>query len=340
MKRKALYFNGEGAVEVREESVPKLKPDEVMVSALISAVSPGSEMLIYHGQVSSGTTVDSTISALEGNLTYPLKYGYCMVGRVIEAGRMVDSSWLGSRVFCLHPHESVFAVRPEDLLTIPVDLGDEDAVLYASMETAVNLVMDAGPLIGEEAGVYGQGVVGLLTVALLARFPLNLILSFDLYELRRRKSLEMGAHYSLDPRSSETPGFPGTPVPGYSDFDLTFELTGDPGTLNQAVASTGYEGRVIIGSWYGTKSATLKLGTRFHRSKMKLISSQVSHLRSEFTGRWDRKRRGDLVMSMLSQAQPSDLISHRYPIEQAGEAYAGLAKHPEEFLQVIFTYQN
>jgi NADPH:quinone reductase-like Zn-dependent oxidoreductase len=128
-------------------------------------------MLVYRGQWPQGVTVDATIDTLAGSFAYPLAYGYCAVGRVIATGAAVSSDWLNRRVFAFQPHQNLFCAGPETLHPIPDDLDDETALFLPSMETAVNLLLDGGPLIGEKVIVVGQGIIGLLTTALLFRWP-------------------------------------------------------------------------------------------------------------------------------------------------------------------------
>ena len=189
-----------------------------------------------------------------------------------------------------------------------------------NMETAVNFLMDGQPLIGEQVVVFGQGVVGLLTTALLARLPLARLLTLDRYPLRRQASLALGAHASLDPAEPQELTRLHTMLQqGQQGADLTYELSGNPAALDQAIAATGFSGRVVIGSWYGQKRADINLGGRFHRSRMRLISSQVSTLAPQWTGRWSKARRLQVAWWMLEQVRPAHLITHRFPLAQAAQ---------------------
>jgi len=120
--------------------------------------------------------------------------------------------------------------------------------------------------------------------------------------------------------------------------DLTYELSGSPAALDQAIRVTGYAGRVVLGSWYGSKRASLDLGGRFHRSRIRLLSSQVSSLAPEFSGRWSKERRFSVAWKMLQELKPSRWITHRFPLEEAEQAYRLLDTQPGEALQVLFTY--
>ncbi|MBC8504898.1 MAG: zinc-binding alcohol dehydrogenase [Anaerolineales bacterium] len=337
MKRQSLYFEGPRRVGIREEELPALKPEEVLVRSIASAISPGTEMLIYGDQAPLGLSADSTIEALDGQFNYPFKYGYSLVGEVIELGDKVASHWLGKIVFAFNPHESHFVAHTEYLHPIPNFVSVEDAIFLPNMETAINFVMDGKPQIGERVAVFGQGIVGLLTTSLLSEFPNNELVTFDNYENRRNASLSIGADKSLSPSEMDViqDQWLGDNIQG---SDLIFELSGSPEALNQAIQLTGFESRIIIGSWYGEKKTPLELGREFHRNRIKLISSQVSTIAAEFQGRWDKSRRFDLVWEKLAEIKPSRFITHRFPLECATEAYQLLDQAPKETIQVIFEY--
>ena len=205
------------------------------------------------------------------------------------------------------------------------------------METAVNFVMDGHPLLGERVAVLGQGVVGLLTTALLARYPLEGLLTVEPYSLRREASLALGAQSSVKP--SELPNFLKQSQPSQPNgFDLIYELSGNPAALRQAIDLAGFDSRIIIGSWYGTKPVNLDLGGKFHRQRIRLISSQVSTLAPNIRGRWTKSRRIALAWRMLKTIRPPHLISHRFHISQAAQAYDLLKETPEEAIQVVLSY--
>lgn len=339
VKRLSVCFNAPYQVSVSEDSMPELAAGQVLVQNMVSAISPGTEMLVYRGQAPTDMPLDATISALSGDFRYPLKYGYAAVGRVVALGDGVAEEWKGRRVFAFHPHESHFTALPAELHPVPDAISTDEAAFLPSIETAVNFLMDGNPAIGERVLVFGQGVVGLLTTALLARMPLDSLVTLDKHPLRRDMSLALGARTSLDPDTEDLRA-----QLSYlfreGGADLTYELSGNPDSLDQAIAATGFSGRVVIGSWYGQKRASLDLGGAFHRSRIRLLSSQVSTISPEWTGRWSKERRLQVAWSMLEQIKPARLITHRLPIAQAAQAYELLDTHPEEAIQVMLTYDE
>jgi 2-desacetyl-2-hydroxyethyl bacteriochlorophyllide A dehydrogenase len=356
VKRTSLYFIAPRQVELREETLPAPGPDEVLVESTCSAISAGTELLIYQGHfprdaatsLSANLAMDSVISSLRDGLQYPLSFGYASAGIVRETGKDVDPAWRDKRVFAFQPHVSHFIAKPETLFLIPADLNFETACFLPNMETAVNLVQDAAPILGERVLVFGQGVVGLLTASLLVEFPLDMLVTADCYALRRETSLELNVNHSLDPHAEtfqhdvlELCRIPHPKNPfayAQREFDLTFELSGNPTALNDAIALTCFGGRVVVGSWYGEKSAELDLGGAFHRSRIKLIASQVSTIAPELSGRWDKARRFDVAWKALTRIQPEKWITHRFRLAEANTAYRLLDERPQETIQILITY--
>ena len=341
MERQALYFTAPRQVALQSESLPSPAFGQVLVKTIISAISPGTELLVYRGLAPADLAKDETITALAGDFSFPLKYGYAAVGQVVELGRGVAPAWKDRLVFAFHPHESHFLATPDELLVLPDGLTPEDAVFFPNMETAVTFLLDGQPLMGEQVAIFGQGIVGLLLTALLSRWPLSSLITLDLYPRRRLLSEDLGAHVSLDPSAPEAPARLSACLQGNGPFpgaDLCYEISGNPAALDQAIAATGFSGRVVIGSWYGLKRTDLNLGGRFHRSRVRLIGSQVSSITPELTGRWNKTRRYHATWQMLEQVRPARFITHRFPLAEAAQAYALIDRHPEEVIQVILSY--
>jgi len=340
-KRHALYFVAPHSVEVREEPMPAPSQDQVLVNTVVSAISPGTEMLLYRGQMPADMAVDETIEALNNPMRYPLKYGYATVGRITACGKAVDKSWQDRLVFAFHPHESCFLAYPQTLVPIPDSLDPETAVFLPNMETAVSFLMDGQPMIGEQVAVFGQGIVGLLTTRLLSQLPLASLVTLDRYHLRRSQSIQLGAHISLDPTAPDSYQKLCEVLQGerpYQGADLIYELSGNPHALDQAIAATGFNGRIVIGSWYGVKLTSLNLGGNFHRSHMRLISSQVSYIAPQWNGRWSKNRRLQTAVQQLTRFSPAPLITHRVHISAAAEAYQQLDQNPAQIIQLILHY--
>ncbi|KTG10139.1 oxidoreductase [Haloprofundus marisrubri] len=344
MPARSVTFTAPYEVRVTESEIPMPDDDEVLVETEHSAISPGTELLIYRGEAPTELKADEAIAALDGSLDYPLRYGYAAVGTVTAAGDAVDDEWVGRRVFAFHPHESHFCATPADLHPVPDDCSAAAATLLPNVETAVNFAMDGRPMVGERVVVFGQGLVGLLTTAVLSSFPLAELVTVDGIADRRQLSQEFGADESVAPEEVGDRFDPSGPLEGetrgYADdgADLTFELSGNPAALDAAVAATGYDGRVVVGSWYGTKPATLDLGGRFHRSRIRLQNSQVSTLDPSLRGRWNSDRRLDVAWDRLAELDAERLLSHRVSVDDAERAYELLDSRSATSVGVLFTY--
>jgi threonine dehydrogenase-like Zn-dependent dehydrogenase len=209
------------------------------------------------------------------------------------------------------------------------------------METAISLLHDGAPHIGERVVVFGQGVVGLLTTALLHQSALDLLMVVEPDGFRRTMALELGADLAISGIDNESaPGVQAlrTSTPGGAD--LIYELTGNPEVLNDAIAIAGFDSRIVVGSWYGQRRASLDLGGRFHRERMRIISSQVSMIDPSLRGRWTKTRRLETAQKWLDEVHPERLITHSFPIERAADAYSLIANRGEDVLQVMLTYEN
>jgi len=323
--------------EVVTEEISAPASHQVRVRTKYSAVSPGTERLVYRGQVPNSLPADASIEVLEGeDFSFPISYGYACVGVVDAVGADVDPDWLDARVFAFQPHVSRFLAAPDTLLRLPAGVELRDAVMIPSLETAVNLVMDGGPVIGEHVLVFGQGIVGLLTARLLADFPLSSLSSVEPSDDRRATAKSLGVDTVVPtPQSFDVGSSASTSA--LDGADLVYELTGQPSVLNEAIQHTCFDGRIVVGSWYGTKQAPINLGERFHRSRVEIISSQVSTIAPSYRGRWTKDRRMSVVLDLLNDVTPGQLISDQFPLEAAPTVYDRLADD-SSLLQPIFLY--
>jgi 2-desacetyl-2-hydroxyethyl bacteriochlorophyllide A dehydrogenase len=326
MIRHALLFTAPRTIEIISEPLPPPAADQLVVQTVCSAISAGTELLIWRGESPADLATDATLPALSGALTWPLKYGYSAVGRVIATGSAIDASlWHDRLVFAFNPHETHFLATSENLWPVPETLPPAAATLLPTLETALSLVLDARPLIGERVMVIGQGMVGALVTLLLAQMPLGRLLAVDRDTTQLDYAKRLGAETGVAGEES-------------ADFDLVIEVSGNPAALNSAIRSVGYGGRVVIGSWYGTKSASLDLGGAFHRNHIRLISSQVSTLSPPLRGRWDKERRLTLAWQLLARYRPDSLITHHIPFRNAPAAWHLLDTRPEPIRQLILDY--
>ena len=334
LEARAVWFTAPRVAELRAERVEPPGPGEVRVRAVASAISHGTEMLVYRGEVPADLALD--LPTLAGSFAFPIKYGYATVGRVLDAGPGVDLS-PGDPVFVHHPHQDVF-VAPADLpVRLPEGLDPVAGLFFANVETALNIVHDAPLRLGETVLVFGQGVVGLLVTRLLKLAGAGRVLAVDPLEKRRELALAAGADEAFEPgevadRVSEATAGRGA--------DVAVEVSSSGLALQAAIDAVADEGTVVVASWYGTKAVNLSLGGNFHRGRVRLRSSQVGRINPEIAPRWDRTRRAEAVLALLPRLRPGELVSHRIPFADAAEAYRLVDEEPGEAAQVVLTHEQ
>jgi threonine dehydrogenase-like Zn-dependent dehydrogenase len=270
---------------------------------------------------------------MEGQrMGFPLAYGYCLVGRVTECGDDVDDSMYGRLVFTFAAHASEVVTKAGSVQLVPEGIDPLDAIFMPSVETALSIVHDAHPRLGEKIVVYGQGLIGLLVTSLLSLSALNLQLpsltTVDTLPERLALSALLGSQQAVLP----------TEVAACNPFDVAIEASGNYRALQSAIDCTRNGGRIIIASWYGNEDVSLKLDIDFHRSHKTMRTSQVSDLPAELRQTWTKQRRFDLVWEVLRDMKPSRLLTKKAAPSDAKKVYEELSRG--EQVSVAFDYTN
>jgi 2-desacetyl-2-hydroxyethyl bacteriochlorophyllide A dehydrogenase len=338
MTARTLYFTGPEAVEVQSESVTDPAPDEVLVDTVASGISPGSELLVYRGECPADMPVDESLDALSGTFEYPVQYGYAAVGEVVGTGRDVEADWVGRRVFAFEPHADRFTAALDAVVPVEDGVSAHEATLLPSVETATNLALDGRPRVGERVVVFGAGLVGLCTTHVLSGFPLAELVVVEPMPARRELARTLGADRVIAPETVE-PEVDAFDDDGAAGADLVYELSGRPSTLDAAIDAVGYDGRVVVGSWYGTKRAAVDLGGAFHRDRISIESSQVSTIDPSLRGRWSKDRRFDVAFEQLRALDTEALLTEAVPFADAADAYRRLDEGSLDAPHVVLTYE-
>jgi 2-desacetyl-2-hydroxyethyl bacteriochlorophyllide A dehydrogenase len=331
---RSLWFVGPRRVEIRESVVRPPGEGEVQVRALCSAISHGTEMLVYRGEAPSNLSLDPVIPTLDGSFDLPVKYGYSSAGLVVATGPGVKRLGEGDVVFAFNPHESCYTLPESFTVKLPPELDPTRGVFFASVETAINAMLDAAPLIGERIAIIGQGAIGLLMTQLARRAGASLIVTSDLFEKRRALSLALGADFAFDPANASLAARIHE-LTGGAGADVVIEASGRPETMDEAIRAAALEGRVVVVSWYGNRRAPVALGDAFHRKRLTIKGSQVSNVASGLAPRWSIERRRELAVSYLDELRLNELITHALPFSEAAAGYRLLDERPEETVQII-----
>jgi 2-desacetyl-2-hydroxyethyl bacteriochlorophyllide A dehydrogenase len=330
----AVWFAAPGVVELRDEPLRAPGAGELQVAAIASAISHGTEMLVYRGQVPRDLALD--LPSFAGGFDFPLKYGYATVGRALRVGPGVAGFEPGDLIFALHPHQTAYVVPAALAWRLPPDLPAERGLFVANLETALNALLDEPVRLGERVVVFGQGTVGLLIGLLARRNGAGRLIVVDAYERRRALARHLGADEVFAP-AADLAGRLRDATAGRG-ADLVFEASGNPAALQTALDAVATHATVVVCSWYGAKPVALDLGGHFHRGRVRIRSSQVGQVDPGLLPRWDRARRAAEILALLPELPLEQLISHRIPFRAAAEAYRLVDERPEETVQVILTY--
>ncbi len=319
---RAVYFSGKKSVSVKREEAFR-KQGMIYIKSACIGISHGTEMLFYRGQVPDDIPVDATLDFLNGALQYPIKYGYVNTG----------TDEFGRRVFTFFPHQDSFFVHETDLLLLPDTVEFEDAVFIPNMETALSIHQDLLLEPGSTLLISGLGVIGLLLTEISLRRHFGKIICIDPMEKRRNAAEALGATV-LDPASLDLQEQILECADGNSvDWAVNLSTSGEG--LQTCIDSLGFGGTVIEGSWYGSKAVKLRLGSNFHRNRLRIQSVQVSSISPRLTGRWTKKRRMDTVLSLIDEIKPKKYITHRFPLKDAAKAFTLIDTEPEKTIQTI-----
>ncbi|RZL90280.1 MAG: zinc-binding alcohol dehydrogenase [Variovorax sp.] len=305
---RACWIDAPGHAEIRSAALAAPRPGEVLVRALHSGISRGTELLVFGGQVPASELERMRAPFQEGDFPAPVKYGYTSVGLVEEGPEALR----GRAVFCLHPHQTRYVVPADAVHPLPDGLPPARAVLAANMETAVNALWDAAPRIGDRIAVVGAGVVGLLAAWLAGRMPGCEVEAVDVQPGRRAVAEHLGLAFASPERARP-------------DADLVLHASGSAKGLATALRLAAFEATVLEMSWYGQRPVTLPLGEAFHSRRLTLKSSQVGQVAAAQRARWNHRRRLSLALSLLRDPALDALITDSAPFDDLPAVLARLA---------------
>ncbi len=288
----SLWYVGPERVEMRSEVLEPLPENHVQVRSIFSALSRGTESLVYKGLIPESEYTRMAAPFMGGKLPFPVKYGYSNVGR-IELG---PSELIGQLVFSLMPHQSIFQTELTNVFMIPAQIPAQRAVLAANMETALNAVWDASPGPGDRIAIIGGGVLGSLVAYLCGHLPGAEVTLVDINPERAVLAKKLGVQFS-------------SPESAPKECDLVIHCSATAAGLSTAIESAGEEATVLELSWYGANTIDVSLGGAFHSRQLRLQSSQVGHISSAHRPRWSHRRRLATALSMLSDDRLDHLLT-------------------------------
>ena len=333
MTESAVWFSAPRTAELRPAEVRPPGPGQIQVRSICAAISAGSEMNLYKGEGDLPSLAQ--FPTAEGQLPFPVKFGYQEVGEVEAVGDGADFE-IGERVFCFHPHQTRFTLDTSLVWRIPAGVDPHRAAFAGLFGVALNACITTPPLTGDCVVVSGLGVIGTFA-AYIARLTAGKLILIEPSSSRRAGSSWIGADAVVEP------GEAAAAVEELSQgrgADLCIEASGAPPALQQAIEMTGVEGTVTVASWYGNRPVPLALSREFHLRRQRIVSTGPT-VPAHLTARWDRTRMRGVSFDHLARIDvASHIITHRVPFDQAPEAYALLDDPAAKTLGVLLEHEH
>ncbi|MEM6319537.1 MAG: zinc-binding alcohol dehydrogenase [Bacteroidota bacterium] len=293
----ALWHQSDQTSVLKKAPFHTNEKDTVTVKSLYSLISTGTERLVATGKVPKELHETMQVQAMEGDFSFPVKYGYSVVGEVLSEGNLQ-----GQRVHLMHPHQDYLSVSPTILSVVPKEVPPKRASLASNVETALNAVWDSQVSVGDRVVVVGFGMIGGLVARVLSLLPAVEVFVCEQNPFRAALAKEMG--FSV---ATEAP----------QNCDVSFHTTSSAEGLQAAIEAVGMEGKIVELSWYGTREVSLQLGGSFHQQRKQIISSQVGQIPSNKSARWDYGRRKKVVWKLLKNPLFDAHITHEVPFPKS-----------------------
>ena len=293
---RALWYVSAGHAQLREVPLQPPGPDEVLVRTRWSALSRGTESLVFAGAVPEAEWQRMRAPFQEGDFPFPVKYGYAAVGTVLAG----PAELCGREVFALHPHQDAFVVPAAAVVPLPEEVPARRAVLAANAETALNALWDGAALPGARIAVIGAGTIGALTAWLAARLPGAEVTLIDVRRSRAALAAALGVAFA-------------TPEHTPAHCDLVFHASATDSGLATALAAAGDEATVVELSWYGDRPVSARLGEAFHSGRLRLAASQVGRVAPAMRARWTHRRRLGKALALLADDRVDALLEPDRP---------------------------
>lgn len=304
----AFWVVEPGRGEIRGVSLPEPGPDEVLVRTLRTGVSRGTETLVFSGRVPESQYDAMRAPFQEGDFPGPVKYGYLNVG-VVERG---PDDLVGRTVFCLYPHQTAYVVPAAAVTVVPDGVPAARAVLAGTVETAVNALWDARPLIGDRVAVVGAGMVGCCVARLLAGIPGVQVSLVDLDSSRAEVARALGVDFAQ-------------PDDAPAGLDLVVHASASSAGLQTSLDLLAPDGEVLELSWYGDTPVTVALGGAFHSRRLAIRASQVGEVAAARRGRRTLAERLALALELLKDPVFDALLTGESRFEELPEVMRALA---------------
>ena len=342
-----------GELTLKDLPAPAARPGGVIVATRASLVSAGTEKLLMDVAKASlagkamarpdlvRQVVDkakregviSTIEAVRTKLDNPVSLGYSCAGTIIELGPNVDGLKVGDRVACAgagYASHAEYNFVPKNLcVPVPEGVDDESAAFVTVGAIALQGVRQAQPTMGERIVVIGLGLLGQLTVQLLKANGCK-VLGFDPIASKCDLARTLGADAAC---STGLVGAAEAFTDGYgADAVVVTASTKSDEPVNTAAAIARAKGRVVLVGMVGMnlqrdryyrKELDLRLSMSYGPGRYDPDYEEGGHDYPFPYVRWTERRNMQAFLELIQEGRvtPSQLVTHRFDISDAEQAY-------------------
>lgn len=293
---------------LREVDLRVPQPGEVLVRTAFTGISRGTESIVFRGEVPPGERDRMRAPFQEGDFPGPVKYGYLSVGTV-EHG---PGDLAGRTVFALFPHQSAFVVPASAVVPVPDGVPARRAVLAGAVETAVNILWDAAPLVGDRVTIVGAGMVGCAVARVARGIPGLDVVLVDVDPAKRAVSESLGVAFA-------------SPGDAPRDRDLVIDTSSSDDGLQLAIDTAAFEGEIVEASWFGDRPVAVRLGGSFHSKRLTIRSSQVGTVAPRRRASRTTRDRLALALDLLRDPAFDRLLTGDAPWRELPRVMAAIA---------------
>lgn len=354
------------ATEVVELPVPVCGPGQVLIANHFSLISAGTERstvgLAKQSLIQKARSrpdhvqrvlekvrqegLGNTIRQVRAKLGQPIPLGYSSAGVVIEVGEDVREFQVGDRVASNGPHAGACAIGKNLVAKVPDNVPLDHACYAVIGSIALQGIRLAKTGLGDVVGVIGLGLIGQIAVALLKSAGCTVV-GTDLDPAKRQLALEMGADHVADGG-----GFARmiqTLSSGHgADAVLLTASTSSNGPLELAAQVSRQKGRIVAVGAVGLevprrefypKELELVVSCSYGPGRYDAEYEQLGHDYPYSYVRWTEQRNISAVLEQMSKGNlpVEKLTTHRFPIDQAPQAYA-LIESGTDAVGIVLSY--
>ncbi len=349
--------------------MPRVARGQLLVKTSRTLVSAGTErMLVEFGkaslidkarqqpdkvrQVLDKVRTDglvTTLEAVQSKLDQPLALGYCNVGVVIEVGSGVSRFSVGDRVVSNGKHAEVVAVPVNLCSRVPDTVADDSAVFTVLAAVGLQGIRLAQPTLGECFVVTGLGLIGLITLQLLRAQGCR-VMGVDVDPARLELAVSMGAEFVANPAAGDDVLIVAQSFSRGRGVDavLITASTASSEPVSQAAKMCRKRGRIVLVGVTGLelsradfyeKELTFQVSCSYGPGRYDPFYEEQGQDYPVGFVRWTEQRNFEAVLDMMASRalDVSSLVSHRFPLARAAEAYEVLSSD-QSSLGIVLEY--